>query len=501
MKIKKEIVILLVIFLLTFGTRLFLVLPAENFSANAYFDLRQVEHIKETGLPLYQDELSYGGRTLLFPPFFHYSLALFNIFLPLELVGKVIPNLMISCLVFVVYLIAKKLTKQKEAALFTAFISGFVPVIFAKTIFSVSIYCLILPLMFLGLYSLMNIDKKKYVYLSILIIVVLSLTSSMAVLLILGLLVYLVFSEVEILKRNRSETELIIFATFVFFWIQFLFYKNAFLSHGLALVWRNIPDQLLAQQFSSISIFSALIQIGFIPFICGIFIIYKYVLKEKNKYIYMYVSLAMVVTLLLWLRLIDPVMGLMFLGLSLTILFAQFFKMFFDYLKRTKFNRFKTGIIVVMVGIFVLTSVWPSFSYASDERDNLVSDELIQALQWLSKETPKDSTILGNLREGYLITAVAQRKNVMDTNFLLIGDSNEIFDDVELIYSTTHQIQAVDLLNKYDVDYIIISNYTKNFYDIESLDYEEESCIKIAYKTSKIKIFKTTCKIEENVFG
>ena len=71
MKVKKELVILVIIFLLTFGARLFFVFQADSFTEEAYFNLRQIEHIKERGLPLYHDDYSYGGRTFFFPPFFH----------------------------------------------------------------------------------------------------------------------------------------------------------------------------------------------------------------------------------------------------------------------------------------------------------------------------------------------------------------------------------------------------------------------------------------------
>ncbi|MBI2665042.1 hypothetical protein HYX12_00280 [Candidatus Woesearchaeota archaeon] len=77
--------ILLGIFLVTLLTRLTLAFIVPNFTYESYFHLRQVEHIGQTGLPLYQDGLSYGGRELVFLPLFHYLAAFFDLFLPLEM--------------------------------------------------------------------------------------------------------------------------------------------------------------------------------------------------------------------------------------------------------------------------------------------------------------------------------------------------------------------------------------------------------------------------------
>ena len=78
---KKEHKWLLIIFLVTFLLRLTLSFIIPNFTYESYFHLRQVEHITETGLPIYEDNLSYGGRTFQFLPFFHYLMSFFNLFL------------------------------------------------------------------------------------------------------------------------------------------------------------------------------------------------------------------------------------------------------------------------------------------------------------------------------------------------------------------------------------------------------------------------------------
>ena len=105
---------LLLIFLLILSFRLYFSFQTPNFDYDAYFNIRQVDSIKEHDIPAFSDPLSYSGRTLPFLPLFHYIIALFTIFIPLAAVLKILPNVFASLTVFVVYLAAYELTKRKD---------------------------------------------------------------------------------------------------------------------------------------------------------------------------------------------------------------------------------------------------------------------------------------------------------------------------------------------------------------------------------------------------
>src|SRR3989344_8310215 len=90
---------LMLIFLIVLGLRLFIAFQEREFSDDkAYFTLRQIEYIKDTGILISYDELSYGGRKQVESLFFYYLLAFFNLFIPANLVGKIIPNVLASLL-------------------------------------------------------------------------------------------------------------------------------------------------------------------------------------------------------------------------------------------------------------------------------------------------------------------------------------------------------------------------------------------------------------------
>src|SRR4030042_762415 len=110
MKITKEHLLLTLLFLIIIGVRLFLVFQEQAFDYDAYYTLRQAEHIKETGFPILNDPLSYSGRTFLTLPLFYYVLAGFSFIIPLELAAKILPNIFIAAIVIVLFLIAQTLT-------------------------------------------------------------------------------------------------------------------------------------------------------------------------------------------------------------------------------------------------------------------------------------------------------------------------------------------------------------------------------------------------------
>ena len=166
MKIKKEHYVLSFVFLLALGFRLFFGLQKNFFSSDqAYFNLRHAEHIASSYFPIVYDSLSYGGNLILNTHVFHYFLALWDVVFPQWFVYKVLPAMLASSVVFIVYLIAKEITKSETAALFSAVLAAFIPVYLASTLNQVSTTSLSLPLFLLLLYTLLKIKTQKLLFL------------------------------------------------------------------------------------------------------------------------------------------------------------------------------------------------------------------------------------------------------------------------------------------------------------------------------------------------
>jgi len=495
--LKKEYIWLALIFGLVLGMRLYFAFQTPYFSHDAYFNIRQVEHIRNTGLPIFKDDLSYSGRNFFFQPFFQYILAFFNLFIPLNLVCKIIPNIFASLLVFITYLIVLEITKNKEAAIFSSFISGFIPIFFAETVNNVSAFSLIIPIMFFLVYSLIKINKgERYINFFLASILILALINASAILLVIGLLLYLLLLRIENLQQRKSELELIIFSTMFVIWFNFVIYKNAFLVHGPSLIWQNIPRELLNQYFLQLDILNAIYYIGVIPLLSGIYLIYKYTFKKKNRKIYLLMGFALSILFLLWFKLIPLKIGLIFLGVILVLLFGKFYSDSLLFINKTKFSNYKWIFAVLLFILFIFNSIIPTVSYANNIIRETPSRHDINALLWLKNNSGEEDVILASLDEGYLVNTIAERKNVIDNHFLLIKDAEQRLGDVKEIYTTHYETEAIPLLNKYNIKYVFLSRRAMKDYNIIDLNYKtDKKCFELVYD-NEVKIYKSMCRME-----
>ena len=147
--------------------------------------------------------------------------------------------------------------------------------------------------------------------------------------------------------------------------------------------------------------------------------------------------------------------------------------------------------------IFLITSVFPCFYFTQQELKNVPEQETMDILKWLKENSDENATISATPDQGYIINAIADRKNIIDSDFLLVKDPSQRLIDIQTIYRTYYKTEAVSLLNKYNVDYILFSPKAKTEFDIQNIRYiEDEKCFKPIF-TGKVSLYKSLCKIEE----
>lgn len=475
---KKQYIILACIFILTLSFRVYF---TDNLDYEAYSIVKQVDEIRQTGTPLIHDHLSYQGRTNIFSPLYSYILAAFTFILPKALALKIIPNIFASSLVIFVFLISKRLTKNDNLALLAAFFSAFVPSYLRLTYNTLSEFSFSLPLFFLAVYLLMKNDKKIKTYTAIIIIT--AFTNTISFFLALSFLTYLIISKFERIKQKDSKVELILFSVFFLIWIQFLIFKKALLKHGHSLIWQNIPEKMINSQFTSSLFSDSIYYIGIVPLVFGIYLIYKYLFKEKDQDFYLLIGTVFSTTALLWLKLIQPMILFSFLGITFTIMIPRFLNTFNKNLEKTHFSRLKPLIYILLIFVFVSTSVTSCFAIAINQER---TKETIEALEWSEKNIKDNETIAADLEKGHAITAVANKKNIADTDFLLIDNPEQRVEDLDQIMNTRLKIRAIELLERYNTRYILAEN----------LHYADDiKCFYPIYNKT-IKIYELRCGVE-----
>jgi hypothetical protein len=505
--------ILIILFIVSLSIRLFLAFSTPNFTYDSYYDLRQVEHITQTGTPFFEDPYSYGGRELIILPLYHYLTAIFAFFIPLGIAAKLLNNVFFTSLGLVVFLIAQKVSKKQRAALFSAGIAFFLPITFQTHSFSplpFALFCLLFCIYyFICARNEQHSKERIYAYTASLIF--LTLSSSIASILIITILFYALFSLLEGQKVLQGEKEIILFSLFFFLWIQFLLFKNVFLKEGISFIWKNIPQSILIDYFPALNIQEALFLIGFVPLIAGIFFVYSQLLQEKNKNIFLMVSIVIASFALTALKLIQFNIAIAFTGLALAIIFAPFYDVLVNYYKKSKFMLFeenvnkKTKILlrnkrfvristIIIIVLLIPSMVIPSLTFSLQQE--IPSQEKVDLFTWIQDNTPKSSVIAASVQEGHLISYFSKRKNVIDPQFSLIKDVEARYKNINSIYTTQFQTQAIDITDIYNINYIVLTNSSRKKFEIEQLSYRTSNCFDLVYNDEKNnKVYSVGCTL------
>lgn len=451
----------------------------------AYFSLHYIEHIKENFLPMFSDDLSYGGRAIEEPFLFYYLLAFFSLLHSIFI--KIIPALLISSLVLITFFIARMFV-SKKLALIPALFAGFIPVIFKINLISPN--ALAFPILFLLLYSFTKIEDSRFLYLFLVLSFVLPLISFLSIFFIVAILLYMLIMGIERKKLSGLEREALLFSLFVNIFLTLFLFRNSLLAYGPSFIWQNVPSLVLADFFKEFALISTLGNIGIAALFLGA-TGFVFAFKEKNS---LFLASFLITSLIfLWFRLVPFSLGLIIFSLTLASLSSLCLKVLFPYMKQTKFSQYKNQILIGIFIIALLTSTLPA-AIAAINFESKVSKESFKALEFLSEEG-KTRTILAPYEYGHAITFL-HNKNVADSLFLLAPSSEKRVKDLSLVYISQSETLVLEISQRYDADYIIFDDFIRKKYEIEELVYVvNKDCFSKIYDEDETKIYKvrSTC--------
>lgn len=492
---KKSVEItLFVVFTLSLMVRIALSFETPFFSTpESYYHLRQIEHIAQSGRPLFSDELSYGGRSYMFLPAFYYVGSLFSLGGPWMM--KLSMAVIAASVIFPLFFIVDLLTKNKKIALFIAALSTVTPAYMNQTVNTISPHILMVPLVLWFIYFFMKISSRRCVILALVTYAALAATYPFFSILIVALMGYYIINRIENLKPSPGEIELILFITVFTAWSYFVYFKKAFLLHSFRIIWQNIPQEVLQQYFVEFDVFTALYLIGIIPLFMGTYTLVKYLFKSKSKSLYLIISLNLTLVGLLWLQLIKLEVGLMYVSMTFLILLGKWMHDTKLYLEQTHFTRLKHLGGIALVLLLILTSVMPTVKIVQAKIDQAPSFEYIESLEWIRSMTPENATIAASLKEGHYITYFSHRKNIADTLFLMVPDAEERVADLATIFTTISKVKAVELLDKYDARYLLVSSHAKEEYAMSNIFYSNDPCFVAIFENQEAQIYENRCKV------
>ncbi|MFH1455776.1 MAG: hypothetical protein ABIF40_02395 [archaeon] len=487
---RKEIKVLIIIFLFALCFRLFFVVQSPFFSSDqAYFELRNVEYIHDNiGLMVY-DNLSYGGRFILTPFLFYYLMALFTMILPAVWVLKFFPELLAAFLVFVVYSLTKRITHNNTAALLSAFIAGFSPIFITQTLNQASVYCLIVLVFFFLLYTFFEI--KNYLTYFIIASFILPLINPMGFLLPISLIFYYLLLSLDNFKLEKIKNEAILFCVLLILLINIIMFKNIFLEYGFQAVWQNVPLELLVDYFGEATPLGIVTALGVIPLLFGLggFVVGFWL--KKTKTVYFMSALVLSDLVLMALKLINLNEALLFLGLILAIMSALTLDVITNYLRLTKFYAHKKVVLYSVFVILLIGITWPAYIQASHLMDNTINQDYYDAMLWIKDNTPEDVVVLADISEGHYVTSIAERQNVGDTYFLFAPDRYSEMRDALI---TESLVKMRKFLHKYNVEYVFVSQNIREMYNINDLKYiNDKRCFDEVFSNEEATVYLFEC--------
>jgi len=483
MKLKPNI-FLVFILVLILSFRLYLAFSTPYFDSDqAYFNVRVIEEVISTKTPFSFDQLSYGGREIISPQLFHYIIALFH-FIPNFM--KIIPEIFITSLAVIAYLIAKKITKDPLASMITAVLVSFSPALLSNTVNQVSVYALAIPIIYLMLYLLMELKNNYTIHIIVVLSFLLPMLHPISFFFAFSLLFFMILLISESVKIEKLAKEVILFSFFLIALINFIIFKKAFLSYGLGTIWQNIPPQLLAEHFTSPSILNSLYLIGIIPLILGSLGIFYGLFRQKDKNIILLTSPILSIILLLLLKMIDLPTGLLFLSINLALISSISISKVIHFISITKAHKLKD--LFIAGGIFLIIAIVVIPSFFSISRP--ITPFEINNLEYIKQNSPEDIAVLAPLSQGNTVAYFTERKNVADSNFILAKNPEQRLKDIKLAYTTISESKALEIFHKYNVKYLFISREAQKTYGVKRPIYlENENC----FKQAKSTVYEIKC--------
>ena len=490
--------ILIAIVLLVIALRLILAFQEPLPSYAAYAELRQVQHIKETGAPLVDDPLSYEGRTRVASPFYSYILTCFSLFMPDEVMIKLVPNLFAALIVFPAFALALLLTDDQRFALIGAGLAGLTPALFLVSSNDGSPTGLTLTLMLTAAFFFLKARRKgKYVQWCIATIVAMTLIQPLSVIFLLGLAFFLLLWRLEVGRVQKKDVEIFLFTLFFTSWYMLIIFKQAFQIHGSRVIWQNIPTAHLASTFSQVTLLSAITSIGLVGLIAGAVAAYDGLTKTRRKPIALLASMVVAAGLLTWFKLVALKAGLALLGVLLAILSAYGLQLLVRYVQKTKLARFSWWIIGIIL-LIAITATLPMLVLPSASPTPGSAE--LDVLTWARDHLDAHAVMLASPTEGSFIAYVGQVQNVADDDYLLIPRVEERMSDMREAYRSFFTTDALSVMQKYGVTYILVSPMTVAFTGVEQPRFtEDKTCFALVAQANDtqgaVQLYKRTCHV------
>ncbi|MGM5481438.1 MAG: hypothetical protein ACQESE_03430 [Nanobdellota archaeon] len=470
----------------------YFVLQTDAPSYESFYSMRQVEHIKETGLPIINDEQSYQGRMHVSYLFFYYVLAALSLIAPGFVLFKFFGILLSVLVTFMIFLLAKHLFSKDWIALFLAVIAAFTPTLFVSQINTLVPETLFVLIFLLVIMTFFTSSKRSSMMWFIILMILATLISPLSLVVITGFLFYFLLLRIEGMTVRKKELELLLFSGLFAIWYHLVLYKKLISLHGLQVISQSVPQELLLSMFKGLNV--PLI-IGFVgvPLIgLGLSGIYYLLFDKRNKKLLLLTAMTFAFGLFTWIGFIPLATGLLYATVTLVLISGHTIQRLNSMFEKTIVPKTKIVVFVFFILILLLSFI-PLLVYPETITGESPSKEELHTLRWIQDTVPADATVLADITDGHLLAAQGGVKTYYDTNFIFAPHPKQRFEDAKTMLLSQSKVSVLNLMNRYSIDYIYISpTLNQRFKDPTKL-YEESDCFTKVYHTTTTEVYKREC--------
>jgi len=398
-----------------------------------YYHARMAKQIAQEGIPE-TDEHIFHGRNYITNPY-HFLLALFALPFGALTAAKIVPLLLGLICIYLFYLILTKFkveSWQKWAALGMLILSP----VFIYTFNMSTPACFILVLNLAGLFFLMKKGKLN-TGISLACFSIAATFGLLHAFVSAFIVFFYAFNYKKRLRRGYLLLAAIVFVALSYSLPIYLATENIdFISTDL--IASFVSDLGHAVGFSIFALLLAIV---------GYVLVWKY--KKKYYSLYAFSILLIVYSFFDNSLLIYSNLVIVFLA---GIAFVHFARMKWNLKILRQFT-----LLVLFCGL-----LFSAVNTAMDLRDMQPNAALTNSLIWLQLNSDEKEVVFSHHSNGFWIELLSERPVVMDGLLRLTPDVNNIYFDSNQIFTADDLDTARDLLSKYDVKYIVI---TENMYD------------------------------------
>ncbi len=479
--------LLWLIFIAAFSIRVYYSLTSPHFfDYESYSVLNTLMQIERTKSFVYQPGIINPPSSVFVLPVFYLLFSGFHLAGEM-LAVKLLTALISSCLAFVVYLIANKLTKKNYIKLIATGFAVFSPGFLALTTNMLRIGNLTVPLFFLVILLVIKVEKNKanmpWLILTSLLLV---LTSKSSLLLLVTLALYFLLLKLQSKQVLLRESDFALFLTFFIYLMIYAISLTELRGQLFFSEWANRQTISFAETISRVSVPILLL---------GVYGHYVSQKSNPSRQQTLMFAITLAILLLLSFGILDVVSALAFLSVNMSIASVNSLEALVSYLKKFRLASLsKLAILSSLVLICAIVAATSAYQLKSISKE--IPNYQIQALQWLGNNYKDNSTLLIPANMGDLAEYYAKKRVVLDPRSLHNLILADRLQDIEKAYKSIYETEALEVLNKYNISYIFFDPIVSKQTGVAKLRYtDDEKCFELIYNQTA-SIYRVKCVLK-----